>query len=205
MKLYHQISLLCQSVLIHMSIQEKPISVGDDIRALRKSRGVKLADMAEELDRSIGWLSQVERGQAEPGIPDLRNIARMFEVPTSFFFRNELAEKEERGYVVRANLRASLGSRQDGVVEELLSPNLSGEFEMIRSEFQPGSSCNRVTARPTQEGGYLISGILTIWLGEKRFDLTAGDSFQFQNEDYRWENPGDEPAIAIWVISPPVY
>lgn len=184
---------------------EPSAGVGADIRALRKSRGVTLADMAETLDRSIGWLSQVERGQAEPGIPDLRKIARLFEIPTSFFFRNEQAEEDECGLIVRAHSRGSLGSRQDGLVEELLSPNLSGEFEMIRSEFEPHSKSELVSARPTQEGGYLISGSLTLWIGGKAHQLNAGDSFQFQNEAYRWENSGDEPAIALWVISPPVY
>lgn len=184
---------------------ELETGVGADIRALRKSRGVTLADMAETLDRSIGWLSQIERGQTEPGIPDLRKIARLFEIPTSFFFRNELAEDDECGMIVRAHSRGALGSRQDGLVEELLSPNLSGDFEMIRSEFEPHSKSELISARPTQEGGYLISGALTLWIGDKAHHLNAGDSFQFQNETYRWENSGDEPAIALWVISPPVY
>ena len=43
------------------------------------------------------------------------------------------------------------------------------------------------------------------WLDDKKFEINAGDSFQFQNEKYRWENPTDEIAEAIWVISPPVY
>jgi len=165
---------------------ERQAGVGTDIRDLRKSRNVTLADLADRLDRSIGWLSQVERGQTEPAIPDLRKIARIFEIPISFFFRNEMADEGETGLIVRAHSRAKLGSRQDGLVEELLSPNLSGDFEMIRSEFEPHSK-------------------ITLWIGDKAHHLTAGDSFQFQNEHYRWENSSDEPAIALWVISPPVY
>lgn len=180
-------------------------SLGEDIRALRKSRGVTLSDMAARLERSIGWLSQVERGQTEPGIPDLRKIADMFEIPTSFFFRNDLADEHDRGVVVRANSRASLGSRRDGLTEELLSPDLSGDFEMIRSEFEPHSKSGIIDARPTHEGGYLISGTLTLWIADKRFDLQAGDSFQFQNQPYAWENNQTKPAIVLWVISPPIY
>lgn len=179
--------------------------VGSDIRALRKSRNITLSDMAEMLERSIGWLSQVERQQTQPGITDLRKIASMFEIPISFFFRNELAKEDERGLIVRANSRASLGSRQEGLVEQLLSPNLSGDFEMIKSEFAPQSKSEIIQARPTLEGGYLISGTLILSINNKIFHLEAGDSFQFQNENYRWENNTDEPAIAIWVIAPPVY
>lgn len=180
-------------------------TVGDDIRSLRKSRRITLADCATRLERSIGWLSQVERGQTEPGIADLRRIASLFEIPISFFFRNEQSPADEHGIVVRKDKRASLGSHAEGLVEELLSPHLSGDFEMLRSSFQPGAKSDLVKARPTQEGGYLVSGQLTMWIGENRYELAAGDSFQFQNENYRWENAGKEPAVAIWVISPPVY
>lgn len=188
--------------------QENPDSktgVGADIRALRKSRNITLSDMAEMLDRSIGWLSQVERQQTQPGIADLRKIASMFEIPISFFFRNELAKEDERGLIVRAKSRASLGSRHEGLVEQLLSPNLSGDFEMIKSEFAPQSKSKIIQARPTLEGGYLISGTLILSINNKIFHLEAGDSFQFQNENYRWENNTDAPAIAIWVIAPPIY
>ncbi|RUV38126.1 cupin domain-containing protein, partial [Mesorhizobium sp. M7A.F.Ca.MR.228.00.0.0] len=35
--------------------------------------------------------------------------------------------------------------------------------------------------------------------------LGEGDSFRFEGKPYRWRNPGAEPAIVIWVVSPPVY
>ena len=36
-------------------------TLGADIRALRKARGLTLAELAQTLGRSVGWLSQVER------------------------------------------------------------------------------------------------------------------------------------------------
>jgi transcriptional regulator with XRE-family HTH domain len=180
-------------------------SVGADIRALRKSREIRLIKLAEALSRSTGWLSQIERGQTEPSISDLRNIAAYFDIPLSFFFRNEQARDGEQGFIVRKSTRAELGSRQDGLVEELLSPHLSGDFEMIRSEFAANSISDWIPPRPAQEGGYLVSGKMNLWLNNRKFELSAGDSFQFENEKYRWENPTDNLAVAIWVISPPVY
>ena len=32
-----------------------------------------------------------------------------------------------------------------------------------------------------------------------------GDSFRIRGERFEWINPYDEPAVAIWVIAPPVY
>ena len=52
---------------------------------------------------------------------------------------------------------------------------------------------------------YLLSGRLDIWIGDQGFTVEAGDSFRIRGADYRWANPYDDPACAIWVISPPVY
>ncbi len=180
-------------------------SVGTDLRALRKGRNFTLTELAVRLGRSVGWLSQVERGLSEPSISDLRNLAKVFDVSISFFFANDDAATEERGYVVRANGRRSLGDPTAGLTEELLSPDLGGEFEMLRSVFAPGAECAEFQERDTEEAGYLVSGIFDLWVGEKIFQLKPGDSFRFSREPYRWRNPGTEEAVVIWTISPPVY
>jgi transcriptional regulator with XRE-family HTH domain len=179
--------------------------VGDDIRAFRKARSMTIAELSLALGRSVGWLSQIERGQTEPAIADLKKISRIFAIPVSFFFRNDAAPERERGHIVRASSRAVLGSNEDGITEELLSPDLAGDFEMIRSVFAPGALSEVIPARAAQDGGYVVSGRFNLWVGEKYFELKAGDSFGFKNQDYRWQNPGDEQAVVIWVISPPIY
>lgn len=179
--------------------------LGGDIRSMRRLRGVTLADLARRAARSIGWMSQVERGLTEPGIAELRRIAAEFSVPVSFFFRNEAAPAGERGAIVRASARATLGSSASGLTEELLSPDLSGDFEMIRSVFSPGARSEDVPARPTQEGGYIVAGRLDLTLGGVCHRLEPGDSFQFRNRNYRWRNPGEVPCVALWVVSPPSY
>lgn len=191
--------------LIRDSFADSAGIVGDDIRALRKHRNLTLANLADALGRSIGWLSQVERGQNDPSVQDLRKIAQLFEVPVSFFFRNNDAPQSERGIIVRAEHRTALGSRESGLIEELLSPDISGDFEMLRSTFAPGAKSEDIAARPTQEGGFIVSGQLNIWIDGKQHTLNQGDSFQFQNVSYSWRNTGDEPAVVIWVISPPIY
>ncbi len=196
------------SISTNLATQEQdPASgqVGDDIRAFRKARSMTIAELALALGRSVGWLSQIERSQTEPAIADLKKIARIFGIPVSFFFRNEAAPERERGHIVRAASRAVLGSNEDGITEELLSPDLAGDFEMIRSVFAPGAISEVIPARVAQDGGYVVSGRFNLWVGDKLFELKAGDSFGFKNQDYRWQNPGDEQAVVIWVISPPIY
>lgn len=179
--------------------------VGADLRAVRRARGLTLAALAERVGRSVGWLSEVERDIAEPTISDLRRLAEALGQPLSLFFGAAEAPAGERGYVVRAGARRRLGTAAEGLVEELLSPDLAGSFEIVRSVFAPGAERREFITRPTEEAGYLVSGALELFIGERCFLLAPGDSFRFRAEPFRWRNPGSVPAVVVWVIAPPVY
>jgi transcriptional regulator with XRE-family HTH domain len=179
--------------------------VGQELRALRKARGLTIQELALALGRSAGWLSQVERGYSEPAIRDLRRAAEFFGLPIGFFFHNDAAPVEERGWIVRAASRRPLGTGEDGLVEELLSPDLRGSYEVVRSVFAPGASLPDVVTRETEEAGYVVSGMLDLEIAGTWFSLGTGDSFRFEKEPFRWRNAGAVEAVVIWIISPPVY
>ncbi len=180
-------------------------SLGADLRALRKARGLTLLDVAKKLERSVGWVSQVERDMSRPAIDDLRTIAQVFNVPLSIFFGQSEAPEMEQGYVVRNGARRRIGSGEAGLVEELLSPDLTDDFEVVHSVFKPGSGLAKPNIRPTQEVGYVVSGKLDLMIGGRNFSVAAGDSFRIRGEAYSWTNPYSEQAVVIWVIAPPVY
>ncbi|MGI9369834.1 MAG: helix-turn-helix domain-containing protein [Ruegeria sp.] len=180
-------------------------TLGADIRALRKARGLTLSDISTRLDRSIGWFSQVERDLSEPSISDLRLIAECLGVPMSMLFAHSAIPADEQGYVVRAGSRRPMGSGAEGLIEELLSPDLTDDFEMVHSTFQPHSRMQTPANRPTQEVGYMVSGKLDLVIGTRQFTVGTGDSFRVKNEPYQWANPYKEQAVAVWVIAPPVY
>ncbi len=181
------------------------LTLGADLRALRKARGLTLSELAEALGRSVGWLSQVERDKSEPSISDLKQIAGVLDISVSSLFRQTSTPSREQGYIVRSEARRPIGSREAGLVEELLSPDLTDDFEMVHSVFEPGSSIEEPNARPTQEVGYVISGRLDLTIGGTLFHLNPGDSFRIRGEYYQWANPYPDPCKVIWVIAPPVY
>lgn len=180
-------------------------TLGADLRALRKARGLTLAEMAERLSCSVGWLSQVERDISEPSISDLRRIAEGLDVPMSILFAHHTAPENEQGFIVRAGARRRMGAGEEGLVEELLSPDLTDDFEVMHSTFAPHSKMQAPAKRQTQELGYMVSGRIELRIGARVFSLAAGDSFRIRGEEYEWSNPYDKAAVAIWVIAPPVY
>lgn len=188
-----------------MTTQATSDSLGQDLRVLRKQRGLTLVDVAEQVDRSLGWLSQVERDISEPTMDELSALAKVYSVTTKSFFGKSPPDPREEGRIVRKNARRPLSARVPGLLEELVSPDLTDDFEMVHSTFAPGASRTQNVARATQEVAFIVSGQLDITLEGETFTLHPGDSFRIRGEPFRWANRTKKPCVAIWVIAPPVY
>lgn len=184
-------------------------AVGRDLRALRQSKQVTLQQLADQIGRSVGFLSQVERGLSDLPIADLRAIAETLKVPMGLFFTAGEATPQqsiaEAHYVVRANQRRRLGSPESGITEELLSPDLGGSFETFLTVIEPGAAREQAISRGAEEAAYLVSGSLEIKIGDNSFTLNEGDSFRIDREAFSWRNKTERRAVLVWTLSPPVY
>ncbi|MEM7359520.1 MAG: XRE family transcriptional regulator [Pseudomonadota bacterium] len=193
----------------HGKSDAESIRIGRQIRDLRKAKGVTLQAMADQIGRSVGYISQVERGVSTLPIPVLQSISEVLGVQITWFFHTDAEQPvEELGYVVRANARRQLHFSGTGIHEELLSPSLSGELLLILSTFSPLASTDpQPRKRSGEEAGYVQSGELEITIGEHVFSLKAGDSFSMRtDETHQVRNPSEsEPATVVWVITPPNY
>ena len=103
-------------------------SLGQDLRILRKQRGLTLVAVADSVGRSVGWLSQVERDISEPSMDELAALAETLGVSTKSFFGKSPTDPREEGRVVRKNARRPMSARVPGLFEELLSPDLTDDF-----------------------------------------------------------------------------
>lgn len=69
------------------------MTIGDKIKALRKSQGLSLQKLAEKasdnpsikLDISTSFLSDIEMGKSNPSFDNLQRIAKALETPVSYF------------------------------------------------------------------------------------------------------------------------
>ncbi|WP_299656411.1 XRE family transcriptional regulator [uncultured Jannaschia sp.] len=174
-------------------------TLGADLRALRRARGLTLAELAGRLGRSVGWMSQIERNLSTPDDATLARLADTLDAPLS------MLTAAHTGEIVRSGAGRPLGERVPGLGETLLSPDLTDGFEVIHSTFAPGARRDNPVTRHTTEIAYMLSGQLTIWLGDVRHDLGPGDTARLRGEPFSWMNPHGEPAVAIWIITPAIY
>jgi transcriptional regulator with XRE-family HTH domain len=183
-----------------------PRLIGSDIRGLRKARGLTLTGLAEASGLSIGYLSLLERDRATPSIKALHAVSRALGVTISWFFEASDTPEEERDLVVRRARRRRL-DYSSGLVDELLSPNLSGALELLSCRFPPGSSSGEEPyTHAGEEAGVVIRGRLELWVDGRTVTLDVGDSFGFQSTlPHRYRNPGPDEAEVIWAITPPSY
>ena len=185
-------------------MQETYSQVSKDIRSLRKLRGLSLTSLAQKINRSVGWLSQIERGISRPSLDDLKAISQTLDIPVSMLFDNIPGPEIERGYIVRKKNRRTY-SPFEGLVEELISPDLTDNFEVVLSIHEAGASLPETKIRQTQEVVYLISGRLDLVIAGRAFKVSAGDSFRIRGEAFTWANPYERQATALWIVSPPIY
>ncbi len=183
------------------------IPIGLQVRDLRKAKGLTIPDLAGKIGRSVGWLSQIERNLSPVTIPNLKLISDALDVQITWFFQgNAVAPEDERDFIVRKEGRRRLRYAGTGVTEELLSPNLSRDIEMLMTTLEPGASSGEPYSRKGEEGGYVVSGVLELTVGENTQILGPGDSFAFESAvPHRCHNPGKEPTAVVWVVSPPSY
>ena len=59
------------------------------IRKYRKKLNLTIKDLAERTGLSIGYISQLERDEAEPSLSSLRKIAKEFDVPIYVLIEDE--------------------------------------------------------------------------------------------------------------------
>lgn len=195
-------------------LDEGNVRIGKQIRDLRKAKGVTLSTMAEKIGRSVGYVSQVERGVSALPIPLLQSISEILDVNITWFFHSDSEQAiEEMGHVVRADSRREIDFSGTGIHEELLSPSLSGELLMILSTFSPQASTDlagtgqQPRKRKGEEAGYVQSGCLDLKVGDAVFHLNTGDSFSITGDEvHSVKNPSKtDDATVVWVITPPNY
>jgi transcriptional regulator with XRE-family HTH domain len=187
--------------------KRKDPEIGPEIRKLRRANALNLEALSRRCGLSIGYLSQIERGLTLPSVHSLHEIAAALKVTPSWFFAGSEAQRtKEGGIVVRRERRRQI-SYGSGVTDYLLSPSLDQKIELILSVLEPGARWEEEpVAFDVEESGFVISGRLTVWIGQRKIVLNAGDSFILDSQSKRkFLNPGSATTQVLWAVTPPYF
>lgn len=178
-------------------------NVGELVRELRLLQKVSLRTLAERIDRSPAFLSQLERNISKPSLKDIYAISGVLNRPVSYFLQDvPVGPPEEKGHIIRKKHRRRMESR--GIITEILSPKLSKGVDFNQTTFLPlARTEQKKYDQPGFETGVLISGQLQMHFEGRRFDLCAGDSYSLQVDEAHFSvNPSaDQPAVLVWTVT----
>lgn len=183
------------------------ITVGAQVRLLRKMRSLTLEAAGRRSGISTGLLSQIERGRANPSFSTLVQLAHALDVPVGRLFH---FAADQPPPVVRATERRSLDfheHHQGDASHFLLTPSLDGSLEAVWVEAPPGyDTSTSPFAHPGEEFGIVLEGRHEVWLDGVCHELGPGDSITYSSTVPHWyRNPGLDVVKAIWVITPPSF
>ena len=179
--------------------------VGLRLKSLRKARNVSLAQLSQMTGLSLGLLSGLERGANTPTLRSLTALAGAFGLPVGWFY--DLEDGAQTGEVVLKRGRGRRFMWSEGVEKTLLNPDFGGGFELLLVTISPGDSSGPQSySHGGEEGGYVLEGVLELWIDERRHLLESGDSFLFPSaRAHRFSNPGNAPTKVVWVLTPALY
>jgi len=177
-------------------------AIGEKLRRLRLRKKMGLVELGRHTGLSAAMLSKVERGRLFPTLPTLLRIAMVFNVGLEHFFTD--------GRHV-----AAVARKEDRLVfEEKLSGNdIAYRFECLDfnagdrrlnafyAEF-PRTAPGRV--RTHEHDGvefiYLLSGSLTVRIGEEEHKLRKEDAIYFDSSvAHSYRAIGNAPCSAVVV------
>ncbi|ADI03174.1 putative transcriptional regulator, XRE family protein [Streptomyces bingchenggensis BCW-1] len=167
-------------------------AVGPRLRALRRDRGITLADLAATTGVSESTLSRLESGQRRPSLELLLPLARIYGVPL-----DDLVGAPRTGDP-RIHLKPI---RRYGMTFVPLSRRPGGvhAFKMI------------IPARPepleptpqTHEGFewlYVLNGHLRLVIGERDLTLPPGEAAEFDTSLPHWLGSADGGVVELLIL-----
>ena len=171
-------------------------SIGKRVKTLRIDRRMTLAELGEKANLSTSYLSQIERDRTNPSLTTLMNIAKSLDVEPRYFFESG----DETTLVLQDGQDRQPGILSPEMVYFTLSPEDSGsKLRVYRVVIQPHSQLQEFDPYSGEEMCFVLSGQLTVVVGDETHVLKAGDSIHYDALLlHDWSNQGDQPCELIW-------
>ncbi|MFJ8602530.1 helix-turn-helix domain-containing protein [Streptomyces shenzhenensis] len=176
----------------HLTDDDVLDAVGARLRALRRDRGITLADLASTTGVSESTLSRLESGQRRPSLELLLPLARIYDVPL-----DDLVGAPRTGDP-RIHLKPI---NRFGMAFVPLSRRPGGvhAFKMII----PARPAPLEPTPQTHQGFewlYVLNGRLRLVAGERDLTLSPGEAAEFDTTLPHWLGSADGGAVELLIL-----
>lgn len=179
------------------------MDVGKKLKALRLGNNLTQDELASRLELTKGFISLLENNKTSPSMSTLFNILEVLGTDVHDFFSKEndqvVTFKEEDFY-----------EKEDDDLKHMIYwivPNaVKYEMEPIMIKLQPGGQSNIDQPHPGEEFGYVLEGIVTLYLNKKKYTIKKGETFYYlANQEHYLANHSNHPCKVLWISTPPTF
>ncbi len=179
------------------------MDIGQRIKELRIFYGLTQQELADRLELSKGFISQLERNLTTPSIGTLLDVIQILGTTPAEFFADAEPEQlvfKNEDYFEKEN------EEQNSLIEWLVPNAQKDTMEPVRLTLKPGGSSDIYMPHAGEEFGYILKGTVRIYYGTKTYHLKQGESFYLKSsKKHHIENHGKGDAMLIWVTTPPSF
>jgi len=178
-------------------------ALGDELRRQRKTKGMSLDDLANASGVSRAMISKIERGQSSPSTSILSKLVDALDTSVARLLGQEV--KQHDVVLMRHEQQVVLVDPSTGFSRRCLSPILPGRsLDFVMAELPAKSDTGSLVAHTmaVEEYVYVLSGALTVTIGEARTVLNALDALYYRADaPHRFENEGRSTCKYLIVIN----
>lgn len=181
-------------------------NIGAKIKELRRTKKLKLQDVANETGFSTALISQIENNNVSPPIATLSKIAHFFDVKIGYFFNEN--EEENPYEILRINERTVIpkvvskdGTNHGYFYESLSVRKKNKKMDPFLITFDEKVTNTDTYSHNGEEFLYVLQGTAELLLDDQRFVLNEGDSAYFDaNLKHRLLSTGADEIKVLAVV-----
>ncbi len=179
------------------------IDIGKKIRALRLGNNLTQEELANRLELTKGYISQLENNLTSPSMQTFFSLLEVLGTDVHQFFSLE----EEQTVVFKKD---DFYEKENEQLKHMISwivPNaLKYEMEPIIIDIEPGGQSEIDDPHPGEEFGYVLEGQVILVLNKKRYVIRKGETFYYlANKEHYLLNQSNQHTKILWISTPPMF
>ena len=172
------------------------IDIGKKIRALRLGNNLTQEELANRLELTKGYISQLENNLTSPSIQTLFSILEVLGTDVHQFFS---LETEQTVVFKKEDFYEKENDQLKHMISWIVPNALKYEMEPIIIDIEPGGQSEIDDPHPGEEFGYVLEGQVVLVLNKKRHVIRKGETFYYlANKEHYLINQSHQHAKIIF-------
>ncbi|MBZ4663555.1 MAG: putative transcriptional regulator [Caloramator sp.] len=201
--LYNYICLVIVNKKFNIMVKGVKMKIGEKIKELRIKNGLTQEELADRCELSKGFISQLERDLTSPSIATLMDILECLGTNIKDFFNDD---NDEKVVFKKEDAFEKENEELKNIISWIVPNAQKNIMEPIIITLDEGGSSEVDTPHDGEEFGYVLSGSITLFIGNKKYKLKKGECFYFKpNSNHYIKNNCKTKSQVLWISSPPTF